>query len=158
MAGGKSWKLSRRLEISRLKIVVIIVEQLHESVGVAFGVTAGIRSVWTRGGTKERRVLDKYLVRLIAPPDPERVRFFGVPSERTFASVDFEMKFAFAASAYLRNGKNSFRTMIQVYQHGRVVVCFDRHLIGSNIFCRRKRFDVPARLVAHWNHRRQIGA
>ncbi len=52
MAGGESWKLSRRLEISRLKIVVIIVEQLHESVGVAFGVTAGVRSVRARGGTK----------------------------------------------------------------------------------------------------------
>src|SRR5438445_10366442 len=52
LAGGGSWKFSRRLEIPPLKIAVIIVEQLHESVGVAFGVTAGVRSVWARGGTK----------------------------------------------------------------------------------------------------------
>jgi len=48
------------------------------------------------------------------------------------------MKFAFAASAHLRNGKNAFRAMIEMYQQRKRVVCLDGISSVATFFAEEK--------------------
>src|SRR5437763_1406700 len=74
-------KFSWRLKISRLQIIVKIMEELHERVGISFCMPSGIRSIRPRRRTEQRRILYECFVRLISPADPERVRLFRIPSQ-----------------------------------------------------------------------------
>src|SRR6267378_2730832 len=128
MTRCKGREFARRLEIAGIEVVVVIVEELHKRIGISFSVASGICGIGPSSGSQERWVLNQDFIRLVAPSNPQRIRIFGIPSQRTLGSVDLKMEFALAARTYLRNGENAFRAVVQMYQHRSVVVGFDRHL------------------------------
>ena len=50
MAGCKCWKFARRFKIAGFQVVVIIVEELHKCVGIAFRMAA--RDMRRRGAPR----------------------------------------------------------------------------------------------------------
>src|SRR5437764_1227253 len=106
MSRGERWEFARCLKIAGVQIIVKVVKELHESVRITFSMTTGICRIRARSRRQERWIFDEYFVGLIAASNPKRVRFFCVPSQRTFGPINFKMKFAFPAGAHLRNGKD----------------------------------------------------
>src|SRR5882724_6143482 len=109
----KRWKFPRRLEIGGIEIVVIIMEELHKRIGIAFSVTTRIRSIRASGGSQQRRVFDQYFVGFIAPANPQGVWIFRIPPQRALSSIDFKMQFALPPRTHLRNREDSLRAVIQ---------------------------------------------
>src|ERR1043166_5489563 len=88
VTGLESRESGRGAEVACGNVVVKVVEELDERVGIAFGVSAGIGGIGTSLGSEERRILDEFAVRFVAAADPEGVGIFAVPGERAIAAVD----------------------------------------------------------------------
>src|SRR5579862_4640465 len=158
VASGEGWEFARGAEVAGGDVVVEVVEELDEGVGIAFGVSAGIRGVGASRGCQQRRILNKDTVGFIAAADPQRVGILGVPGERAFAAVDFKMERALAPGADLGNGENAVNAMFQMDQDRGVIVGLDGDFVGGDILGGGERFHVATRLVADRNHGGEIGA
>jgi len=158
MTGGEGGKPRCGFEVAGGNVVVKVVEELDEGVGIAFGVSAGIGGVGASFGSEERRILDQFTVGFIAAADPESVGIFAIPGERAFAAVDFEIQSAFPTGAYLRNGEDAVDAVFEMNEDGGIVIGFDGDFIGGDVFGGRERFDVAAWLVADGNDGSEISA
>jgi hypothetical protein len=158
VAGLESGELAWCVEVGGGDVIVEIVEKLDEGVGVAFGVSARISGIGAGFFAEQRRVLYEFAVWFVAAADPESVGVFGVPGERAFAAVNFEIQGALAAGADLRNGEDAVNAVLEMNEDGGVVVGFDRDFVGGDILGGGEGLDVAARLVTHGNDRREVGA
>jgi hypothetical protein len=74
VAGLEGGKGARVIEIAGVQVLVEITEKLHEGIGIAFGVAAGVGSVTARLWTQERRVFGQFFTGGVAAANPEGVR------------------------------------------------------------------------------------